>query len=212
MAQTSNKPVFSLSLLALEFKYEYVCPLPPTLGEGSPGITWKADVKCIHDTAMPLFEQGKEIILIGHSYGGGFSQLILLAAFVVPQRGMDLLEMYRGAWPDIVQTTKPYTKNQLVIPREECKDLFYTDVPKGDRDIYYNMMVPSSQDTWETPFDFVVADVTIPKAYIICTQDLGMSAKAQEMIVKTPGLHFPVKRMDSGHSPFLDQPARVVED
>lgn len=50
--------------------YEYICPYLPSLGPNSSGVTYLADVEAIQKIAVDLFEQGKEVVLIGHSAGG----------------------------------------------------------------------------------------------------------------------------------------------
>lgn len=62
----------------------------------------------------------------------------------------------------------------------------------------------------ETPVDFVVTDITIPKTYIICEMDQGLPASLQERLVETvPG--FQVARIWASHSPFLSKPSECAE-
>lgn len=101
-------------------------------GDEVRGVTWKDDVKNILNTALPLFEQGKEVTIIAHSYGGlpaaiatqaqgveeraregkkgGFRQIIYVAAFAVPQKDIDLLAVFGGQWPPWADFTTPYAK------------------------------------------------------------------------------------------------------
>jgi len=88
------------------------------VGADKHGVTWEADKEMLLNLVVPLFEQGKEIIIIGHSYGGipacaategngvqervvagkkgGFRRIVYLAGFAIPQRGMTLLETFGG--------------------------------------------------------------------------------------------------------------------
>lgn len=90
------------------------------MGADKHGVTWKADKQMLLNLVEPLFEQGKEIVIMGHSYGGipacaategngvqeraaagkkgGFRRIIYLAGFAIPQRGMTLLQTFGGEW------------------------------------------------------------------------------------------------------------------
>lgn len=113
----------------------YDCYLPNLCTAGDNeiiGKTWKSDVKDILDAALPLFEQGREVIIIAHSYGGvpaavategqgveerarrgrtgGFRQIIYVAAFAIPQKDMDLLTLFGGNWPSWGEFGPAYVK------------------------------------------------------------------------------------------------------
>lgn len=106
-------------------------------GDEVRGVTWEADVERILGAAEPLFDQGKEVVLIAHSYGGvpagvatrgqgveeraragkkgGFRQIIYVAAFAVPQKGIDLLAVFGGQWPPWADFTTPYAKVGVIL-------------------------------------------------------------------------------------------------
>lgn len=115
-------------------KLNYDCVIPdlPTIGPDAIGLTWQADKSKIIETALPYFEAGREVVLIGHSYGGipacaateghgveerrklgkrgGFRSIIFISAFVIPVKGWDLLTTFGGAWPDWQNVGEAYTK------------------------------------------------------------------------------------------------------
>jgi hypothetical protein len=86
------------------------------------------------ETAEQFFVQGREVVLIAHSYGGipataatqgqgvqerqaaglngGFHSIIFLAAFAIPVRGWDLITTFGGAYPPWLETSEKYTKVQ----------------------------------------------------------------------------------------------------
>lgn len=49
--------------------YEFLCPRLPTLGPDTHGLTYHVDVEKVREVAVEQFDQGKEIVIIGHSYG-----------------------------------------------------------------------------------------------------------------------------------------------
>lgn len=101
--------------------YSLIVPALPTMGANAIGIGWDSDVKALLDSAEALFSQGKEIILVGHSYGGipaciatrnngvlerksagqrgGFRQIIFVCAFVMPAVGMSQASLMRHKLP-----------------------------------------------------------------------------------------------------------------
>ncbi|KAI1845392.1 hypothetical protein JX265_005253 [Neoarthrinium moseri] len=212
--------------------FEYQCPQLPSLGPDSKGITYKADVEAIQRTAFSLFDQGKEVALIAHSAGGvpacvatqgltisqrakegkpgGFRHIIFLAAFAIPVRGYDLLQTLGGTWPDWQIAGEPYTKGHLIHLQEFAKDKFYNDLPDNEAQKQFESLLPHSQDAFETPVNFIPADVTIPKTYIICENDQALPVEVQrELVSQTPGLR--AETLDTGHSPFLSQPDKCAE-
>lgn len=113
----------------------YECYLPHLRTSGGDevrGQTWKSDVEVILDTARPLFERGREVVIVAHSYGGipggaatagngvaeraregkagGFRQIIYVAAFAIPASGTDLLATFGGQWPPWAEFAPAYSK------------------------------------------------------------------------------------------------------
>lgn len=113
----------------------YECYLPHLRTSGGDevrGQTWEADVQVIQDTAKPLFDRGREVVIVAHSYGGipggvatagnsvaeraregkagGFRQIIYIAAFAIPAAGTDLLATFGGQWPPWAEFAPAYSK------------------------------------------------------------------------------------------------------
>ncbi|KAK8124223.1 hypothetical protein PG999_004141 [Apiospora kogelbergensis] len=141
---------------------------------------------------------------------GGFRRIIYLAGFAIPQRGMTLLQTFGGEWAPWHDAVIPNPTNQLITVNEKTKEALFNDLPEEEQDAYLAKLVPHSQDAMETPVDFVVTDITIPKTYIICEMDQGLPASLQERLVETvPG--FQVARIWASHSPFLSKPNECAE-
>lgn len=110
----------------------FACVVPPllTVGPQSAGRTWAADAALISETAYPIFSQGGEVVLVGHSYGGipacvategqgvaeraargfkgGYRAMIFMASFALPKRGLDLLSFFGGKWPEWMHAQEAY--------------------------------------------------------------------------------------------------------
>lgn len=135
----------------------YECYLPHlrTSGHESEvrGQTWESDVEVILDTARPLFDAGREVVLVAHSYGGvpagaatkgngvadraregkagGFRGIVYVAAFAIPAAGVDLFAVFGGQWPPWAEFAPAYSK---VCSRRRCLSLvtlFSFHIPAG---------------------------------------------------------------------------------
>ncbi|KAF5000101.1 hypothetical protein FDECE_11287 [Fusarium decemcellulare] len=207
--------------------YDCVVPKMPTIGVDSHGVTWEADKAKILETAEPFFAEGREVVLIAHSYGGipataatqgqgtheraeqglkgGFHSIMFMAAFAIPVKGWDLITTFGGAYPEWLQTGEKYTKNKItVMTPEPAWDCLYNGCPKEAAQEALDATQPHSQDAFETGLDFIGSDITIPKTYIICEKDQVIPCALQEQLVQsTPGMK--EARLTTSHSPFLEK-------
>jgi hypothetical protein len=91
--------------------------------------TWRVDVAVVHDTATPLFNAGRTVVLVGHSYGGcvvtatvggqtvedrasrglkgGFGAVVYLCAFPIAHRGESVLSVV-GQYGDWAVHAEPF--------------------------------------------------------------------------------------------------------
>lgn len=101
--------------------YTLIVPALPTTGTDAQDIAWDADVEAILQAAEPLFAQGRNVILIGHSYGGipaciatreqglserqarglegGFLHVAFLCAFAMPTKGISQVDLMQNNLP-----------------------------------------------------------------------------------------------------------------
>lgn len=215
----------------------YECYLPHlrTSGHESEvrGQTWESDVEVILDTARPLFDAGREVVLVAHSYGGvpagaatkgngvadraregkagGFRGIVYVAAFAIPAAGVDLFAVFGGQWPPWAEFAPAYSKNHAITLKEDAKQVLFSDVQGSPEELekYWKGVVTHSQDAFEVPVTFSAADITIPKSYLICTQDQCVPGPLQEHLAQSLG--FKAERIDAGHFPFLSQPEKCLE-
>lgn len=131
--------------------YECICTPLATNGNDKTGLTWKDDVNGIRDAAVALFDQGKEVLIVAHSYGGipacvatqnlgvseraarglrgGFRGIAFLAAFAIPVKGMDMLQTFGGVFPGWVNVGKPYSLTKVgLVDRRPCLSCLTNDV------------------------------------------------------------------------------------
>ncbi|KAF5002769.1 hypothetical protein FGRMN_167 [Fusarium graminum] len=221
-----------LKIALVNLGYECVIPELPTVGPNSQGVTWEADAVKIADAAEQFFLQDREVVLIAHSYGGipataatqgqgtqersaaglkgGFHSIIFLAAFAIPVRGWDLITTFGGSYPEWLETGENYTKNKLTrMMPEQARDIVYSGCTREATDKALQHTQPHSQDAFETSLNFIAADITIPKTFIICEKDQLLSPSLQEQLVQsTPGMK--EARLVLGHSPFLENTEKTA--
>ncbi|KAJ5805295.1 alpha/beta-hydrolase [Penicillium riverlandense] len=173
-----------------------------------------------------LVAQGKEVIIVMHSYGGipgtesvkglarkdliakgkkgGVISLIYQSAFLVPAGAS--VESFLPGGLDRYMTTdgeKMYPKD----PREK----FYSDMDDETASKYLAAIVPHAPETMRTPLTYA-AYHDVPTNYIFCTRDAGFPLFAQQRIAAIPGEG--VVRpytVDGGHFAMLSQPQAVAD-
>ncbi|KAF4947815.1 hypothetical protein FSARC_13877 [Fusarium sarcochroum] len=181
--------------------YECVIPKLPTVGADSHGVTWEADKAKIVETAEPFFTEGREVVLVAHSYGG-IPATAATQGQGTPERARVGL---RGGFHSIIFLTAFAIPNKLTtMVHEQARNGVYSGCSEEAIKSALEATLPHSQDAFETSLDFIASDITIPKTYIICEKDQLLLLPLQEQLVNsTPGMK--AARLETGHSPFLEQ-------
>ncbi|KAM7190849.1 alpha/beta-hydrolase [Rhypophila sp. PSN 637] len=220
--------------------YTLIVPALPTMGKEARGVILDADIQALLDAAEPLFAEGKEVILVAHSYGGipatvatrnnstterkvagktgGFKHIAYIAAFAIPVAGLsNLTAVPGGQWMPwhklIVDSQTPGGKGdkieQLFLHEDLAKPLLYNDLPDKAADHMFAQLVPQSYAATVQPLEFAVADVTIPKTYIVCEKDAAFPVPLQKHLAS--GFGFVQKSVSGGHSAFASVPDELAE-
>jgi pimeloyl-ACP methyl ester carboxylesterase len=152
-----------------------------------------------------------ETVVVGHSYGGvvitegaagaqGVRHLVYLTAFMLDEGG-SLLATIGGALPPWIAV--PDGK-AMVVPDGE--PVFYnTTAPEAGRAAAARLR-PQPKATFEQPVRSV-AWRDVPSTYVICDRDNAIPVQAQEAMAARAGT---THRLDTDHSPFLNEPDAVV--
>jgi pimeloyl-ACP methyl ester carboxylesterase len=101
--------------------------------------------------------------------------------------------------------------NLMTLPKGAEKGL-YSDLPDEEAEKYYELLEPHSQDAFETPVDYIAADVTVPMTYIVTEQDAVFPAAGQRAILAAaavPGIQ--VESIEASHSPFASRPEELAD-
>ncbi|KIX92919.1 uncharacterized protein Z520_11395 [Fonsecaea multimorphosa CBS 102226] len=202
--------------------FTMLCPQQPSTGAVPPTRTLYDDAAHVRAELEQLVEQGKEVLLVMHSYGGmvgtqaaaglgkaermkgaqkgGIVRLFYACAFLLPV-GKSLVAGLGGLppWEDgSTNATNP-------------ERVFYNDLPAEEQKLWVSKLKHHSIIATKTPLT-QVAYTSIPVTYLYCEEDQALPLPTQEMMVRQSGLEDVQElRCGAGHSPFLSEPDLFVE-
>ena len=149
-------------------------------------------------------------VVLGHSYGGaviteavtadsGIAHLVYLCAFLLDE-GESLLGAVGGTpppWWDVRGDHVLVTTPADIFYNDVSPELTARSVPRVAAHALAAFEQPLTNAGWKA----------VPSTYVIAEQDQAIPVFAQEAMAQRAG---EVLRMDTGHSPFLAQPAALA--
>ncbi|KAM5344347.1 hypothetical protein ACJ41O_012884 [Fusarium nematophilum] len=187
------------------------------------------DVQQIHTELVPWLDQGREAVVLGHSYGslpallslqgqtveeraekglsGGIKAYVAVAGFAYAVRGRNVL----GSTEDAPLMPYHIHEEGVLHIQDTAKPLFFSDLPTEEQDAAWAKVLESqSCKSLNHQADFINADVQIPKTYVLCEKDETVAPAFQEAFIQS-GQFDRVERLPSGHFPFLSIPQQTAE-
>lgn len=207
--------------------YEIKASTHATVGAATPTQDFWPDVENIQQVLKPLAEQGKDILLLVHSYGGvvgsqavqgylkserekagkkgGVSHIYFCCAFALPEGTslMDGLNNQDLPWWDVNDA-----RDSLMPLTPE--DIFYNDV-EDPRDEIMKLQ-PHSYRSFATKVTYA-GWKHVPSTYLLCEKDNAIPLHAQKGMVdaaQKAGADMKAETMDVSHSPFLTKPKELA--
>ncbi|GLE52199.1 hypothetical protein ATCCBAA256_17690 [Mycobacterium montefiorense] len=186
----------------------HVAELPSTSGFGS-------SRKGLYDDAAVIrrrIEQiGGPVVVVAHSYGGAavsqgaahmqqVRHLVYLAAFAL-DIGESVLGLASGRVPEW------WVIDGEVVSPGKPHEILYEDVPAAEVRIALTKLRPISFMSFQQPLT-ASAWHTAPSTYIVCQRDRAVPVRLQEALAAR-ATH--VRRLPTGHSPFLAAPGQLTE-
>ncbi|KAK7738499.1 hypothetical protein SLS53_006018 [Cytospora paraplurivora] len=239
MASTNTKPTivllqgtfqlpdvyYSFAKLLESHGFSVVQPTFPSLTDlESPNFTKKTladDVLVVETLVRQLVDEGKTVFIFMHSYGGlvgqeaisedltlknrqerglpgGVTHLFYLVAFVMP-KGQSVATAVGDSpdhdhWDGRFKMRDPLTT-------------MYNDLPTDKAAYWAERTIPQSNAVKDTVMERC-AYTYVPSTYVVCTGDKAVPPQVQEMFAQLAGAK--VKKIESGHSPMLSQPDKVL--
>ncbi|MCJ1435194.1 hypothetical protein MMC27_004566 [Xylographa pallens] len=213
----------------------------PTVGlktgprEGAPPSMYD-DAAFIAGEVEKLADEGKDVILIAHSYGGipatestkglrkeerrekgkkgGVVALAYMTA-VVPALGVSAMGVLAGL-PQESQLGLPIDEkgwmyHDNLISRSAA--LSFSDLPQEEGEAWVKKFVRHSAVSFSNELTYA-GYKDIPVSWLLCEDDLTIPAETQkeaiEMIEKESGEKVDVTRIKSGHCPNVSKPQEVI--
>ena len=176
-----------------------------TGSEPSPGLYDDARALARHIEAI-----GGPVVLVGHSYGGApvtevaggragpVAQLIYVAAYQLDV-GESLFTAHGAPVPDDVTGMVP-------VP-DDPTSIFYNDVDPDAAARAVARLVPQTVRSWSEHVR-TAGWRTIPATYLLCEKDQALAPAMQEKFALRAGS---LRRLASGHSPFLSMPDELAD-
>ncbi|KAL2066213.1 hypothetical protein VTL71DRAFT_2284 [Oculimacula yallundae] len=218
---------FASLLQGAGFSVEIV-DYPSVGGTSSPLPGLEDDVAATRKTLSKVLEEGKEVLLLCHSYGGvvgscavegystverkkegkkgGVSLVVYMTAFMIP-KGKSLLDMLNGKplpWMD-VQGDKTLAVGSMM------RDVVFNDMTDEQVAKYAKMTSHSSTSVFTTPSTFEPWSNGITCAYIFCTEDNALFLPIQQQMVQQLGPDPVTWSLQAGHCPFQSIPDQLLE-
>jgi pimeloyl-ACP methyl ester carboxylesterase len=155
---------------------------------------------------------GGPVVVCAHSYGGvptteGLAgvdaavSLIYLNAFLLDV-GESMLGNRGGTYPP----HRTVNENEGYVEMVDAENVFYNDLAPADAAKAAAALGPQSLRAMTQPLTRA-AWHTVPSTYVIADRDAGLPSWMRERFAARAGS---VRRMDTGHSPFLSQPAELA--
>lgn len=217
--------------------WEKVVPEVEALGHSAvaidlPGLGGRADEVATHaswrDALREVIEDGD--VLVGHSMGGfaislgadevpaKISHLIYLAA-AVPSSG-DSIQVSGQRWPALVGLPLEEFMEDVDLPKvgrcrrftkqSAANTIFYGDCAPADQDWAWDRLGAQPLSITEDRLDLRrLAAATIPRHYIVLTNDQAMSLSHMATALTRLGVPFGYS-LATSHSPFLSRPSETA--
>jgi len=187
-------------------------------------MTAEDDALHIQKTTSELVADGKELILVMHSYGGvpgtlsakgllrkdretehkpgGIVSLVYVTSFLLPEGAS--LASFLGGWPDWIA----FDGNKMTVINSG--DVFYNDLSGTDKAQYTSRVLHHSKPSFYTTLTYP-AYKEVPTTYLLCKQDNAIPLVAQQAMAGIAGPKATIYTFNSGHLPILSMPDKVVD-
>jgi pimeloyl-ACP methyl ester carboxylesterase len=201
-------------------RFPVIAPCLPSVGGTCD--SFYDDVYVVRKAIAEEVSQGREIVVIMHSYGGmvgsaavqGFSKqevprgggvirLIYMAAFAL-ETGISLMDAYNNTpltwWQSV--NAKQW---RVVNPRY----VFYNDLDSDKAEALSGHLDLQAKGSFESKQTYA-AWKDIDSTYIVCSRDNAIPKQAQMAMANQAGGKFTIEYLDAGHCPWLSIPEQTL--
>ncbi|PGH10064.1 hypothetical protein GX51_00331 [Blastomyces parvus] len=202
-----------------EHGYEVHALHLPTAGL-DPKSTPVDDIGLVQKTTRALADEGKDIILVMHSYGGFVGSesakgLLKTDRLAQGKEGGIVHLVYLAAIPGVegeilVENVPEWVTFQgewTIV--ENVRDIFYNDLPSPMADELSAKLLPHAASIYTHALAYA-GYKHVPATYLLCTQDQALPFKVQKAIVGLAHGSMRTEICDAGHFCMLSMPERVT--
>lgn len=207
--------------------------LPSTSGDPTDGFG--ADVKAVQSAIREQTTQGRDVIVVVHSYGGhvgssaikGFAKkhhdgtppaaasdghvigfAMMATGFSVT--GNTFLDMTGGSPPPFWVVDSGFATFVA-----DTRDLFYHDLPEDEGRLWVGKLLKHSFKSLSEEGEYAYAGwKDVPCWYLVTLQDHALPAEMQKLAIKMAqdeGGDVTMRQVETSHSPMLSQPEECVK-
>ncbi|KAE8423813.1 Alpha/beta hydrolase fold-1 [Aspergillus pseudocaelatus] len=192
------------------------------------------DATAIAHEVAALVDQGKEVILVAHSYGGvpasesikglakiegsgkvgGVVNLAYLTA-LVPQLGASAADMLADIPAENRVELRPDEHGYMVMANHAASAaLCFSDLPAEEGEVWMKRSPRHSAASFIGPLTYA-GYKDVPVSYLLCAEDKvippGVQQKQIEIIEREAGREVDVTVIQTGHIPTASAPEKVID-
>ncbi|KAF8854627.1 hypothetical protein BDZ45DRAFT_747324 [Acephala macrosclerotiorum] len=172
------------------------CMTPlPTSNPSKPNSTPYEDAAAIHKIMLPLLDEGKEVVIIAHSYGG-VSSLVAIEGHTYYDAASD--------WGDLD------FEAGLVKPNAKAGLSFYSGLNAEEVKKREKALRPHAFSAFMTPIQYSANDLECPFFYTMCENNPVVLPHQQERMVG-PMKSARIEKIATGHSPMISKPDEFMK-
>lgn len=197
----------------------------PSVGQPARDGLVQEDATHLRSVIDPLLAEGKEVLVVAHSYGGSVLSpsladyawkkgekgrvlgLVYIAAFLLPVGKSPGAIMYP---PDGSDSPLKMDENGFLQPPDP--HVFYNDLPEEEQQELRKHLLPNPGNVGHEPGKGEPWK-RVPAVYIKCSKDVILPPPVQQAMLDevgaNPDYEVRVIELDSSHSPMLSMPAKV---
>ncbi|KAM3068140.1 hypothetical protein ACMFMG_011190 [Clarireedia jacksonii] len=207
--------------------------LPTTTGDTL--ASFGDDVKAVRKAIIGETSQGRDVVVVVHSYGGAVGQSAIRdlthpeqsksstnnpSGYVIGlvmigsgfgRTGMTFLDNLDGITPPS-WTVDP---SGFTIVNGSQRELFYHDLPQEEGDYWVNKLLPQSSKALTEGAEYSYSGwLDVPVLYLMTVEDKALPIQAQRMMGQAAldaGAKITMREIESSHSPMLSRPKETVE-
>jgi len=198
-----------------------------SVGAPEPLKDFQPDLEAIQAALKPIVDQGKDVLLVVHSYGGviggeavqgflksdrekqgqqgGVTHMYFCCAFALPEGASLMAGLNNKPLPWYI-----LNEDETLVNPATPEHIFYNDVAEPQK--WIDMLKPHSYRTMFSKTTYA-GWKHVPCTYLLCEQDMAIPIAVQKGMVeeaKKMGADMKVESCDAGHSPFLSVPEEMA--